>query len=79
MPEGLTVHLDEPDQKFLFYSRRIIPPVSPGEIGGLSQENGAVFLILRADLAADEMVKRAGFGWVLDFKDGKINRRLFKK
>jgi 4-amino-4-deoxy-L-arabinose transferase-like glycosyltransferase len=59
----------EPTKVFLFYVRRIIPPVSMDELGALAEKGEPVSVIVRAGSGRETFVERQGFEREFDFAD----------
>jgi 4-amino-4-deoxy-L-arabinose transferase-like glycosyltransferase len=78
LPEEGKVYIEEPDQKFLFYARRIIPKVVPADLKKVAKSQRPVYVIARAESAIDELMKQNRFEPVMDFTDDDIERRLYR-
>lgn len=78
LPEGSLVYREEPDQKFIFYARRVTPQVTPAGLAALAGRGGRACVIARDDPAVDELMRGAGFEPVLDLMDGSTARRLYR-
>ncbi|MFH0953789.1 MAG: phospholipid carrier-dependent glycosyltransferase [Verrucomicrobiota bacterium] len=59
----------EPTKVFLFYARRIIPPVAPDELAGLVKQGEPVSVIIRAGAGREEVVERLGLRRQLEYAD----------
>jgi hypothetical protein len=69
--------VDEPDQKLLLLSRRVIPAVTSREIPALAADAGAVFLIATCHGTNETELAAAGLQRIVDFEDGRRPRALF--
>lgn len=67
----------EPDQKFLLYSRRVIPRVGPEELKGLVKSNSKVAVIAASDERHGRVLSGLGLKQTLAFNDGRRSRILF--
>ncbi len=69
----------EPDQKFLLYSRRIIPRIAPEDLRALVESDARVAVIAGTDETHGRLVAGLGLEPVLAFHDGRRKRILFLK
>jgi len=69
----------EPDQKFLLYSRRIIPRIGPEELKRVMGWRGKIAVIGKADEAHGRIASQLGLEPVLAFKDGRQERVLYMR
>lgn len=67
----------EPDQKFLLYSRRIIPRIGPEDLKGFVESNLQVAVIAASDERHDRVLSGLGLKQTLAFNDGRQSRTLF--
>lgn len=67
----------EPDQKFLLYSRRMIPRISPEDLKALVESNAKVALITTTDRTDSQVPSRLGLEPVYTFNDGRTERSLW--
>ncbi len=67
----------EPDQKFLFYSRRVIKGVSADRLQARLNENCPLGVIARAKPDHDLFMAPLGLKPSLSFNDGRCPRRLY--
>lgn len=67
----------EPDQKFLLYSRRIIPRIRPDELRALVNSNAKVALITGTDESHGQVASGVGLEPVLTFHDSRNERALW--
>lgn len=66
---------DSPDEKFLLYTRRIVPPVRADGFGSF---DGEYVMIIRSD-AKRAVMEAAGFEPLFDFDDGRASRALYHR
>jgi len=65
-----------PDLEFLFFLRRIVPLVKPGDLGGYrGQHAGPVFAMADRGERWDAVLRAARFEFVFDFEDESNHRR----
>ena len=71
------------DRAILFYSRLIMPPVRPENVGDFIRSAPEVYVIAEALASSDELMRRSGLKEEGAFKDGKntvfriwVSRRL---
>ena len=76
MPPGGATHIDEPNQRFLFYARRTVPPLCQPELPAVAARDERVLLMARAEL--DPEVRAAGFKPISEFHDGDYVRKLYE-
>ncbi len=68
-----------PSREFLFYSRRVVPPVSSGELEQKLRHGESFYVITRADPVNEELMAKLGFIPVFEFQDGSVpTRRLYR-
>lgn len=70
---------NSPTREFLFYSRRVVPPVSSGELEQKLRRGESFYVIIRVDPANEELMGNLGFIPVFEFRDGSVfSRRLYR-
>jgi hypothetical protein len=67
----------EPDQKFLLYSRRIIPRITPEKVGERRKEVEKLAVVARAQEQHGQILAAHGMRAVLAFNDGRQDRILY--
>jgi hypothetical protein len=64
-----------PSREFLFYSRRVVPSVSSGELEQKLRHGESFYVIIRADPVNEDLMGKLGFIPVFDFRDGSVPSR----
>lgn len=61
----------EPNEEFLFYTQRIIPPAGPDQLAALAQRSAFVIVRVDENQLAPQRIERAAFQRVFEFNDHK--------
>jgi hypothetical protein len=70
---------EQPNEEFLFYAQRVVPPVVPEQLDELQEEHAVVFVMCRRDPDHARTLREAGYAPVAEFDDGRFGgRKLYR-